>query len=65
MLTRKKISETKIRQEGEFLPVLLSSLISFLIGKEVMTAGKGIMRVGGAYFNMDHMGRSFSFHSIL
>ena len=65
MLTRKTISGTKKRYKCEFRPVLLPSLFSFLIGKEVMTAGKGIMRVGGAYFNMDHMEKSFLFYAIL
>lgn len=65
LLTTLGASWFEKRQEGEFFPVLLPSLISFLIGKEVMAAGKGIMRVGGAYFNMDHTGKSFSFHSIL
>ena len=55
----------KKRHKGEFRSVLLPSLFSFLIGKEVMTAGKGIMRVGEAYFNMDHMEKSFLFYTIL
>ena len=60
MLTRETVSEIKKRQEGEFLPVLLPSLISFLIGKEVMVAWKGIMINN----NMDDMEQSFLFLSI-
>ena len=53
MLTRETISEIKKRQEGEFLPVLLTS-------EEVMVAWKGTMINN----NMDDMEQSFLFLSI-
>ena len=45
------------RQEGGFLGILCGTLGSSMLGN--MLTGKGVMRVGGGYNNMDHIYQNF------
>ena len=43
------------RKESRFLPLLAPLAASMLTGKRVMRAGKGAVRAGTRYINIDHM----------